>query len=64
MVVDQEQRGSGASVNTENVASVSKRESTDWHTTVFNTQGSSDIIRMGDCVGDSHAPSLLIVLRV
>ena len=63
MVVGQEQSGSGASVSTENVASVSKRKSTDWSPTVFNTRGSSDVIRMGDCVGDSQAPSLLIVLR-
>ena len=53
MVVDRAESGPGASVSTEKVAPVSKRNQLiDPPThTVINTQGSSGVIRMVACVG-------------
>ena len=56
MVVDRAEGGPGASVSTEKVAPVSKRnqliDPPPPHThTVINTQGSSGVIRMVACVG-------------
>ena len=65
MVVDQEESGPGASVSTKKAAPVSERKSTDWPSTVNNTQGSSSVIRMGACVGTpGHLQSVLIALRI
>ena len=50
-VVDREESGPGASVSTEKDASVSKRKLIDWPPTVTDTQGSSHVIRTGECVG-------------
>ena len=52
MVMDGEESGPGAWVNTEKVAPVSKRKSMDWTPTIIiNTLGSLGVIRMGACVG-------------
>ena len=50
-VVDQEENGTGVSVRTEKVALVSKGKLIDKPSIVINTQGYSDFIRTGVCVG-------------
>ena len=51
MEADWEESGPGASVSMEKVALVPKRKLMNWPPTVINSQGSSGVIRKGDCVG-------------